>query len=294
MGIDDDKLLDASALLKEEMKAQGLLTSTISADGTEWLDTLDATLDLAASVATDPGVQRTIMEKSRDQALVLRLMREQPSPLTSPSPLAMSYEHVRDNARREEEVMSVASSSPLPGSSPSLSEILAAENDALRSENATLRAALRSDQPCPRPAVARVQAAARGRLTRLGFYDDDETAKRLAPTPPSVHVTLSPAVGGGVRLTLNVRPAVAMRPPAVAARARAAPRAARRVPAGGPLNKASRDRMVLTMSVVVGLLALLIARNPLGARAAAAGAAGTVAALYARANQRGMTSATVA
>ena len=42
----------------------------------------------------------------------------------------------------------------------------------------------------------------------------------------------------------------------------------------------------MTVSLVVGLLALVMMRNPAGARAAAAGAAATVAALCLRAKER--------
>ena len=53
--------------------------------------------------------------------------------------------------------------------------------------------------------------------------------------------------------------------------------------AAAPLNK---DGVLLSVSVVVGLLALVLMRNPQGARTAAAGLAATVTALYLRANQR--------
>ena len=286
--VDEGALRAASELVKEELKVQGF-TSTLSENGSEWLiptdDWIDATLDLAAEVAADPGVQRTVMEKSRDQALVMRLMNEQPSrarlPAATPSPLASSFELVPPRPASDE-VRSVPSSvsSPLP--SPSLSMIMSAENEALKAENAALKAELGPHRESA--ARVRLQAAARGHLTRRGYYDDFFTALRLAPRPASVTVRLVPAAatGGGqrvVKLSLVARPSLTLRrprpPKAASARTRAT--------APPQLN---HDGVVITVSVVVGLLALVMMKNPASARVAAAGAAVTVAALLARANQR--------
>ena len=280
--VDGGALRAASELVKEELKVQGF-NSILSENGSEWLiptdDWIDATLDLAAEVAADPGVQRTVMEKSRDQALVMRLMNEQPSRarLADNSPLASSFELVHPRPASDE-VRSVPSSlsSPLP--SPSLSEIMTAENEALKAENVALKAELGAHREVA--ARVRLQAAVRGLLTRRGYYDDFLTAVRLAPRSASVTVRLVPATDGGqhvVKLSPTVRPSLTLRRPRQPKAASARPRAPPQL---------NHDGVVITVSVVVGLLALVVMRNPANARLAAAGAAVTVAALLARANQR--------
>lgn len=298
-GINEDALRSAKELLKDglaDLKSSGLLTSTHSADGTEWLDVdafLESTLDLAESVAAEPSVQRTIMEKERSQPLVLRMLSEQPR-LAQSSALSGSFVDVPRMATVAD-AASVSSSIP----SPSLSAILSVEeeNEALRAENAALKAQLRDKGQ--RPGVARLQALVRGVLTRTGFYDDESTARRLAPTPPRVSVRVgltsprvpSDAAEGAmplVSLSLVVKPGLTIRKnrrEGTHMPARAPPK-----PADYQLPMRS-DAIVVTVSLVIGMLALLISRNPSGARAAAAGAAATVAMLAARAQRRATMSA---
>jgi len=278
--IDEEALQQSTALLKEELKAQGFLSSSFSDDGNEWFDVVDSTLDLAESVAADETVQKKIMEKSRDQALVLRLLtgQRQPSIAQPPSPLSASYEEL-PRAPAADDAQSLSSSIP----SPSLSAILSAENESLKAENALLKAELHSRGP-PRPvvppAIARLQACARGRLTRRGFYDDEPTALRLALSPPRVAVRLaaSATVDRPVEVCMSVRPRVALRQPRSA-------RAASRATCASVAPKRN-DAAVISVSIVVGLLALLISRNPGCARTAASAAAAAVAMIFVRASQR--------
>jgi len=259
---------------------RGELTASYSLDGTEWLDAL---LDLGTEVTSEPSVQRTIMEKSKDQKLVLRMLGDQPSVSRTPdvcSPLVSSYELVPQPAAG---VITPVSEAP----SPTYSEIVSIENAELKADNAVLRSKLQAlGQSNPRPAVARVQAATRGHLTRIGFYDDATTAARLAPAPASVAVRLVPVPSDvdGVRrvsLTMNVVP-----PCRALRRPQRTDAAAPRRPAELKTNIKLPNGVVISVGVVVGLLALVMMRNPQAARTAAAGAAAMVVALAQRAKQR--------
>ena len=176
--------------------------------------------------------------------------------------------------------------------STSLSDVLAAENESLKRENAALKQRLQCGDDSslkpgnPRPGVARVQAAARGHLARLGFYDPRGVL--LPPPPPSVKaaleiVTFRDPEGEVASLpTIRVRLSVCPSEPAPKQRARASTSAS----ASSPQRALAKDALVVGLSVIMGLLALAIMRNPRAARAAAAGAAATVAALVSRSKQR--------
>lgn len=259
--IPQEALAEASELMKKEMKAQNMLFSTTSADGTEWLDTIDpveAILNFAEEVGAEPAVQRTIMEKSRDQALVLRLMQGQPSLASQPSrshpSLASSFQSV---AAPDEECVEVSESMP----SVTSSVMAEAASDF---DHELVRAHLL-------PRVVRIQAAARDLLTRRGFYE--ARAGRRAAKQPAVRCSIEPADGKGIyahrvnlALVINGLDDQEGVP--------------RRTDVPFPTSA------VLGVSLVVGLLALLIMRNPVQAKSAAAGAAATVAALCRRAAER--------
>ena len=282
--VSDDALANATALLKSEMVKRGELEVATSPDGSEWILDVNDLLDFSEAVAKEPQVQKTIMEKAKVKDNALRLLRG-----STPSPLSQSFEYVQKP--QEAEPLSRSDRSPsLTSLSPSMSEILKTEKQVdeswedLKAENAALKAQLASLQgrpttptttPCPRPGVARLQAAARGLLTRRGYYDDLMTAIRLAPVPPTVAVKCVPVFeeeGGAlsVKLNLDVIPGraglrnIKTRP--TTEKVRPPPQAHAKVP----------DGLLVSVSVVIGLLALLISRNPAAARVAATGAAGVI------------------
>jgi len=106
-----------------------------------------------------------------------------------------------------------------------------------------------------RPAVARLQALVRGVLAR----------RKLEASPLGV-VTLEPLLtaGGELRVVTTIE---------LISRVRSIPQRPRKTPAQ---KEFPRKVVVVTAAFIVGVLALVVMRNPSGARMAAAGAAVTM------------------
>jgi len=245
-----------------------------SEDGQQWVDVAHDLLDLGAAVASDPTVQRAVHEKlssfpwMRDLAL-----SESPGLTLTPSD--------------EEEKLSV--SSDFATVSHHFDELCAdmeklkAKCSSLEEENARLRAQVEPGrskymphvahpdyralmphhflfQPraaSSRPAVARVQALARGALSRQGFYE----LQRWAAS--RVEVRLEPQLGadGKPHVKLHLTPTHAAKRKPLKTRAQ---------------KELPRQALIIAAAIVVGALALIVSRNPRAASAAAAGAAATI------------------
>jgi len=319
----------AADAIKQEI---GLISLGTAPDGQEWLD-LDDALDLAASIAAEPDVQRVILEKSKRAAAPLKMRLEGHEPAAKAAALAASaasasaasltssYEEIdegdddaeggvgasppattkkamADHAKAAEEGKdddddaSLASSYSLP--TPSLSDLLVAENEALRNEVQALRRVLflrlEADPPTAkivRPGVSRLQAAARGHLARRGFYTAAASAARTAVVVVTMMVEPSDATGNEIAAAPRVRVRLAARRPLIGSpAAKRSPSAARQGTAPASSLEGGRDALVISVSVLVGLLALAMLRNPAGVRTAAVSAASVVTALYVRAQQR--------
>jgi len=294
---DSVDLTGAACKIKEEMIGQGLLSSTLSTNGTEWLDvdwSVSELLDFSVKVAEDPVVQTKILEKHAEKshqnpALTLRLLSDQrPSPAVPRKELGAS------------EAFEVLTSEPAPSdgvsdfslpSTPSLSAVCAAdhyaaENAALQErvlgltqENAALRAALHGDgaepTPEPEPAVADASPAVADASPAVNVVG-------VARAPPlaSVKIVIRPSTDG----VSPPEARVVVVTPADAATTRTRT-ASRPVP---------KDALVVSAAVIIGLLAIVMRLNPAAARVAAAGAATTIAAMYARCAQRGIVPPAVA
>ena len=194
-------LRQSAELIKEQMKEQGLLVSTRSDDGSEWLDVpsvggieLSDLVDLGASVAANPAVQRVVAEQLRAFDWSARGLE------------------VSTTLEVEEEELSEKSSDDFS----LVSHPLVAENEALRAENDRLREALAAgpveeaavEEAAPvvgdgattneRPAVARMQALVRGVLTRDGYY------REVFLPQPRVSVRIKPVAGGDGRACVQL------------------------------------------------------------------------------------------
>merc|ERR1719231_976656 len=156
-------------------------------------------------------------------------------------------------------------------------DILAAENEALRLENDELRTENRA-------LGGRLQAAARARMRRTHWYERSSVVRALRrpPPPPSVRAQLQPSADGRVTVQLRVVPSVAAMVPvpepagdaenATAAKGKARPKAA--------VDFEVPPAVLVSISIVVGVLAVLMTRNPRAASKVAAAAAATVRALF--------------
>ena len=294
-------LADAAALVKEEMKAQGLLVSKVSDDGHEWLDCpsassaswteLEQLVDLATSVASEPSVQQVILEKSRRQQTIRdSLSRMLPAPPQPDHSGRSSFELVGSSECTSGSAPSELHASELT-SSPTLSELvcaeemqstreataLLAENRALREENASLKGRLGISDASTRPPIPRLQALTRGVLARNGFYFPPHVACRISACESESHGAAATAAPRLVRLSFSVEGGCSPEPKPDSMARGGHPR----MHAEGSTNMPDQ-RLVIACAIVVGMLALALVKNPTGARTLAAGAATTVAALLSR------------
>lgn len=288
-----------------------------SDEGQQWVDVAHELLELGESVAADPAVQRAVAAKLHtfSWASLPPAQSAAPHPISlSLAPpkgsidtaraLALSELSDQDGVAvtpSEEEQLSVCSdfatvSQHFDELQSDLDALrhrcrqLESENERLRAEADPVRrqymphAAVLDCQsvmpwhflyakqstaarakPNARPAVARVQALARGVLTRDGFYG----LKRWAANPVDVQLNPSLDVKGQPVVHVAITPRTLDEPL----------RKPLRKPKTQRQKELPRQAVIVTAAIVVGVLALVLMRNPAAARAASAGAATTIYAL---------------
>jgi len=124
-----------------------------------------------------------------------------------------------------------------------------------------------------RPAVARVQALARGRLVRRGFYDLPRQGFHGLQAWASARVAvvrIEPSIGPDGAARANVTIGVVH------------PDNRRRAAEARRKKHAREKQIIVAAAIVVGVLAMIIRVNPVAARTAAVGAASTLVALLNR------------
>jgi len=271
-----DEISSASALMKDTVV-------TMSQDGTAWLDIapgsfdfdLDEFLDLAANVAAEPSVQRVIVEKAeaqRSKAEAQRLPFVQPtegslrdSRLTEsvelvPEPKSPPHSEGSDSVWYH----SLVENPSLVASSIESSdgaEELKSQVESLRSENATLKAALQTTS------LKAALLADRPREAVVAPVVDPVVEPKAAP---SVVATLMQLADGKVKVDLALAGAPAKE----------------RGEQARPSCTGPQQALLVAVAVVVGVLAVVIARNPKTAKMAAQSAVATVATLFTRAAAR--------
>ena len=336
----DNLKMAANAMIES-----GELLQSFSEDGTMWVDVAKEILEEATELAAREDMQRIIMESAerrRNRALTIRLLEaQQAPPATTEAGIESMYSFVEEGgpAAASCSAVSVASSCSnhelsAGWSTPSLSDVLAAENEALRLENEELRQANRA-LGGQADAACRLQRAARARLGRTRWYERGSVVRELrkpalAPPPelsPVVRVVVDVAAAavarsgqqpaskdpGGVEPdppprpaskdlpTVRVRlcvglsgpeasstPADASCSPGVPSPPRAPSSTSsttssypRAVPPSFSSGSSSYEGLVVALSIVVGVLAVVMMRDPRAASKAAAGAAATVKAMCA-------------
>jgi len=231
-----------------------LIVSTHSEDGSEWLDVgnahpssvqhahasewdldqdLERLLELASSVAAEPVVQLAVADKVNTFAWATESLE-----LKSVS-----------SEEADEERLSTSSSYDYVGD-------LLKQNELLRAENASLKSIFAKTNG--RPAIARLQALARGMITRRRL-----AAGHVPGAAPRV-VTL--------RFFLNVSHEGARVGTSITAKV-----PTQRKPKKTQAEKElPRKVVIVTAAIIVGVLALVVARNPIAAQAAAKRAAATL------------------
>ncbi len=277
---DSQALADTSACMEASQMLQGELRGL----GNDWVDVghpIDVTqlLQIATEMASDERVQQVALTAARrnNAEMTLRLMHEQTSmragafgPVTTHGPQSEpSLGHSFLEVPSSDDVQSLASSGSL---TPSAIEQAEAEmNRSFLDPHATmLQAAARGHL------ARRAVAAARLRTPRAGVLLDH------LPCVPRAKISLVPTqshdgtVSIALRLDIISIKHVPSTPKDDAASDEPDAEPARQRPAL-PVEVAS------AVAVVVGLLAVVISRNPVAARATAPIAAAVIAALCARA-----------
>jgi len=302
--LSSDQLQEAASLLK----AEGVVVISKAEDGTEWLDTaapalppaqsdLASLIDLATEVAQDEAVQKVILAKARAQTAfhdsVRRLMggpSDQPlgesiELVSAPEPTPEPSEPTKSDEDLFHSLVSDPSLVSWPATpSRSSADSLHAEMEELKRENARLRAQLSSSQGAePTDAVATADTPELSEVLPVPQFTVEMAKASAAPAarvvsstrgaplaagPPTVRVRLDADDDGLARLRVCVLEPHTKKPP----RARHASRGAKGV---------TPHKLVVTAAIVVGLLAVVVSRNPAGAKVAAAAAAAVVASLVA-------------
>lgn len=273
---DTNSCVEASQMLQVELRGMG--NSWVTVDD----DAIGQLLQIGTEMAAQPQVQQAFLTSARRNGaeMTLRLMHEQssirsgtPAPVTTHGPPSEPLGHSFLEVNADDDVQSLASSLSLTTSTID------------QAEAETNRAFLH-------PHAAKLQAAARGKLARRSVA----TARLQTPHPgvlldhlqsvPYVKLCLGPTQGrdGDISVALRLGViSVKQMPPTHDADA-----------AGLPPKEATSPRpkppvpmeVASTVAIVVGLLAVVISRNPVAARAAAASAAAVIMAICSRAAAR--------
>ena len=286
--------LQEPALSKERLKEaadamvqSGEFISVSSSDGTQWLDVAKELLEMGTEMASREDMQQIIMEtaeRKRNHALTLRLLEAQqvdrrpPLPLSESGPAQIELVSSAGGESTAELVASPADEVvSFTGSTPSINDVLAAENEALRLENVALRQENVALGGRAHAAAVTLQKAARTRLTRTLWYKRSSVVRALrksslAPTAPNaqVRVYLQVAGPGAVRVSLKMH---------ASSDGKQADGKQAKKKASSPRPETSYEALLVAISIVVGVLAVVMTRNPKAAAKAAAGAAATVKAL---------------
>jgi len=239
--------------IQEEMKEQGLIVSTHSEDGSEWLDVgnahpssvqhahasewdlnqdLERLLELASSVAAEPAVQLAVADKVNTLAWARESLE-----LKSVS-----------SEEADEERLSTSSSFDYV-------DDLLKQNELLRAENASLKSIFAKTNS--RPAIA-LQALARGMITRrrLAAGQVPGAAPRVVTLRFFLNVSHE---GARVGTSITAKVPTQLKPKKTQAE-----------------KELPRKVVIVTAAIIVGVLALVVARNPIAAQAAAKRAAATL------------------
>jgi len=240
--------------IQEEMKEQGLIVSTHSEDGSEWLDVgnahpssvqhahasewdldqdLERLLELASSVAAEPVVQLAVADKVNTFAWATESLE-----LKSVS-----------SEEADEERLSTSSSYDYVGD-------LLKQNELLRAENASLKSIFAKTNS--RPAIAGLQALARGMITRrrLAAGQVPGAAPRVVTLRFFLNVSHE---GARVGTSITAKVPTQLKPKKTQAE-----------------KELPRKVVIVTAAIIVGVLALVVALNPIAAQAAAKRAAATL------------------
>ena len=285
--------LQEPALSKERLKEaadamvqSGEFISVSSSDGTQWLDVAKELLEMGTEMASREDMQQIIMEtaeRKRNHALTLRLLEAQqvdrrpPLPLSESGPAQIELVSSAGGESTAELVASPADEVvSFTGSTPSITDVLAAENEALRLENVALRQENVALGGRAHAAAVTLQKAVRTRLTRTLWYKRSSVVRALrksslAPSAPNaqVRVHLQVAGPGAVRVSLKLHASDGKQADGKQAKKKAS----------SPQPETSYEALLVAISIVVGVLAVVMTRNPKAAAKAAAGAAATVKAL---------------
>ena len=295
-----EDIAEARKLLKGTLETRQ--PELLSELGNDWVDvnpealslSQEDLLDIGALMAQDPAVQRAALRATRKQnaELTLRLMAEQHASLShssvsSAAPVSVQESQASSLGFSQAEMVQAEEERGVESLASSLPESLCASvSDIVAAEDATNRLFLF------RHAV-KVQAAARGYCARRLHARRREAAALMRPvdgvllsdlpTTAQVAIALTPSVRGEdgtvkVVLTLALQTTHQLPRPLPAT-------ATEKPPPEWPEEKPEVGmETISTIALIVGLLAVVVTRNPSAAPLAAASAATVITALCVKAN----------